>query len=442
MPTSKYYLSGADWIVSALDYSLKKTTNAGNIAQVVFMLNFAVKEVEVRESLKMFLKEFPLLQGSISRDFNLAPYWKIPKTLSNKNYSDLNFTVYHIANHSSHRDLMAILEKSINEPFKSDNEHLAFHLVYIGERESCMAMTFDHSMFDAHGAEEFLDLFQQYLAEGSRIVDKIHMSAPAGLSQWGRKFRSGKNVNRQLIALSKNTTGALPVPPLETKRGFTFRVLSFNKQESEKIYDNAHNKAGYFMETPYLLAITVQKIHMLFKKKGIQSCNYLVPMTVDMRSPDKDVHKLFFNHVSYLFFILKGDDNLDQLIMSIKQQMYDQIKAGLPGDLFEASMLARIAPLAVLRKIMDLLFRKKTFSFIFSNTGKSPYQYSEFMGAGVKNIFPMPRVPVPPGLGIFFNVFNGRFNAVISCLDGLIEEQEITELEEGLKDGVLNVSDV
>ncbi len=48
----------------------------------------------------------------------------------------------------------------------------------------------------------------------------------------------------------------------------------------------------------------------------------------------------------------------------------------------------------------------------------------------------MPRVPTPPGTGIFFNSFNGQLNAVVSWLDGLVSDEEIRSLENGLRSGL------
>jgi phospholipid N-methyltransferase len=153
---------------------------------------------------------------------------------------------------------------------------------------------------------------------------------------------------------------------------------------------------------------------------------------------------MFFNYVSYLFYQVPAEEVADRkgLIALLKQQMYDQVKSGFPKDLAEASLLTRIAPLPVLGKLLQLPMKGKMATFVFSHLGKSSYQHSVFMQKGIANMFHMPRVPVPPGLGFFSNNFNNRLNLVISYLDGLLGDEEVRMLEEGIRDrfGVLKTS--
>jgi phospholipid N-methyltransferase len=127
-------------------------------------------------------------------------------------------------------------------------------------------------------------------------------------------------------------------------------------------------------------------------------------------------------------------DDRAGLIALLKQQMYDQVKSGFPRDLAEASLLTRIAPLPVLGKLLHLPLKGKMATFAFSHLGKSAYQHEAFMGRRIENLFHMPRVPVPPGLGFFSNYYNKRLNVIISYLDGLLTDLELDLLERGLRE--------
>jgi hypothetical protein len=430
---NKLYLSGADWIINTLDRMMKSRTSAGNMSQVAVVTNTQCDESLMREQLSGFLREFPVLQGCVGRDFNLAPYWRLPE----KTTADFNLSVYEIEEDPSLDEALLILEKAVNSPFISKNEHLAFHLIQRGKKENIFAMTFDHRLFDARGAETFLDLFMQYSSgvDLTAILKRLQLTAPADLSGWVQKFYSGRNVNRKMIALSKPAFEILPLPQ-ENDRGFKFRLVFFDNEETTKIFEAAYSKAGYLMEMPYLLSVVIQAVHQLFKEKGIESNNYVVPVTIDSRTSEDITQELFLNHVSYLFFKVPAEEtaDLERIMKAVKRQMYEQVKASLPKDLSAASALLRIASLSFLAKVFRLPLGGKVGSFFFSYLGKGRSQFSECMGSKIKNLFHTPRVPVPPGLGFFFNSFNGRLNLVISYLDGLLTEGEVLLLEKKIKE--------
>jgi hypothetical protein len=223
---------------------------------------------------------------------------------------------------------------------------------------------------------------------------------------------------------------------LGNDRAFRFKVVSFSVDETANIYDNSDNTAGFLMEMPYLLAATVKVVRTLFQRKNMVEPNYVVPVSLDMRDRGDIRQQLFFNHVSYLFFKVLAEDAVDlkRMITTIKQQMYDQVKAGMPGDVAEASLLTRIAPLSLMKKIFRIPFKGKIASFCFSYLGKSPAVSSGFMGTEITNIFHMPRVPVPPGLGFFFNYFNGQLTMVISYIEGLIGDEDVQMLEKRMRE--------
>lgn len=406
---------------------MKATTCAGNMSQIVIKLDGIIDEVSVQNHLIHFTRRFPVLYGKICRDFIFIPYWQIPERVEN----NPNFNVYHIKNSSSQENVLSLLKSTVNKPFKNNNEYLAFHLIHTDTEQSYLAMTFDHRLFDARGAEAFLNLFQHYLVENgnSENAEGINFTASAAMFQWLKKLNAGRKVNKRMIALSK--IAALPLPNSKTKRGFSFRLISFNQFETDRIYNRAHDEAGYLMEMPYLLSVIICSVHNLFKKRGAITDTYLIPIPIDMR----DSEEIFFNHFSFLFFQIHSDDINDsrELIKTIKRQMYEQVQSGFHKDILKVSLLSRIVPLPVLGKIFSFTCKEKLASFCFSYIGKCSYKYPDIMGTEINNLFHMPRIPTPPGLGFFFNYFNGRFNLVISHLDGLINREEIEVLESGIK---------
>jgi hypothetical protein len=427
----KRYLSGPDWVINTLDHMMKARTCAGNMSQIVLLFDAPVDEQEVRTGLNRFLKQFPVLEGSVTRDFKLTPYWAIPA----KSGREVLLDVHHVEDASSWQALKLYLEKSVNRLFRDKKDHLAFQL-YTDRKQSALSMTFDHRIFDARGAELLLNLFQKQLNNGGAPVSgDITFASSMELTQWSKKFLSGRNVNRRIIGLSRSTPTALPIPD-GSGRSHRYHRLSFSEQETAALYERAYREAGYLMESPYLLAVIIQSMHELFRGRNMNGESYLIPVTLDLR-PNKDpLQEMFFNYVSYLFYQVPANEVGDRkgLIALLKQQMYDQVKSGFPRELAEASLLTRIAPLPVLGKLLHLPMKGRMATFAFSHLGKSSYQHPMFMNRKVAELFHMPRVPVPPGLGFFSNYYNNRLSLVISYLDGLLSEEDVMVLEKGIRE--------
>jgi hypothetical protein len=407
---------------------MKEATGAGNVSQIVLLLDSPPDEHHLRKCLDDFVGAFPVLAGKVARDFTLAPYWKIPATMERK----VVCTVHSVAGDDSEENFLAEVTADRGSSFGHDDGHLAFRL-YVGTSRHAVSMMFDHRLFDARGAESFLALFQESLESGP-AAEVLTFSSSAELSRWQKKFQAGKNVNRRMFELFPSDPLTLPLPERHD-RGFRYRLLAFSEAETRLIYDRAYRDAGYLMESLYLLAVITQSMNDLFTRRNVAGECHLVPVTVDQRPGLDTVQEIFFNHVSYLFYRipLEAGNDLPGLVALFKQQMYDQVKSGFPRDLAEATLLTRIVPLTLMGRLLHKPFKGKMASFVFSHLGKSYYNDPEFLGSGVTNMFHMPRVPAPPGLGFFSNYYQNRLNLVISWLDGLFTEAELHSLEHAIR---------
>ena len=422
---NKYYLNGFDWVMGVIDTIMRRTTGAGNASQVVFMLDSPPDEARFTAALRRFLALFPIIGGSVSRHYTLTPFWKTPRLGT---VPPVQITVTKVSGSDEPGGLLAALTRFINTPFRSEHEHLAFHLVY-GQGEQCVALTFDHRLFDARGAESFMNLFQEYLTadEDPAIAEGVRLTQSIDLKEWKNKFLAGQAVNRKIQALSREPIRSLPVSLGKSVRGFRHRILSFDREQSEQIYDRAYNEAGYLMIMPYLFAQVFKALHPIFAARGISGGAYTVPASTDLRQV-KDIRQaLFFNHNSMFFFQIKPEDidDMAQLTGRIKEQMYEQVQSRFPQNLMTASSLTRIAPLWLMNRIFHLPLQGKIASFCFSHVSKCSYSSHDLMNSRIINVFHMPRMPVPPGIGIFFNTFDGRLNATISWLEGTLSNEEV-----------------
>ena len=266
---NKYYLSGIDWLISAFDYTMKKTTSSGNASQIVVEMDPPVDLKHLESSIIEFTDNFPVLFGTVVRNkYNGAPYWRVARRGKNR----LNIETHDVKGHSSAMDLMPVFEESINTPFRDKNEHIAFRIIQADRKKTYLTMTFDHRLLDAHGAETFLDLLSCFVRDNSdrSVFQDIRLTAPPAMSAWKKRLHAGGNINRKFIDWSRTAFDSLSSGSGK-KEGFRFTVCTFDAEETKAIYRSAENDAGYLMGMAYLLAAVLQGMQNLFKNESSQN---------------------------------------------------------------------------------------------------------------------------------------------------------------------------
>jgi hypothetical protein len=210
--------------------------------------------------------------------------------------------------------------------------------------------------------------------------------------------------------------------------------MHFSELQTREIIERAESEAGYLMAMPYTMALTVQALHAVFVNRGVAGGDYVVPVTMDTRPPARRSQDVFFNHVSLLLFRIPASeaDDFSLLLQSIKLQMYEQARTGLARHILDASLLMRIAPLSTVSYLLKLYLKKKLASFCFSFLGDTGHMPDRFMGRRVRHSYHMTRVPIPPGLGVFFRHSHGKLDACLSYAEGLLSDGEATTVVDGL----------
>ena len=433
LPYSKNrrYLTGIDWVIGALDIMSRRSTGGGNTFQVVLELKGAFDKDRVQQAVQSFVQQFPILGGYPSRDWTLAPYWKIPPPR-------FPVPVVFEFRQVPEVELFPVLEQSANIRFPDSRTHLAFRVFHTVDDRHVVAVQFDHAVFDASGAESFLGLFHQWSAgEDCRArIAKIPLKEPAHLDDWRKRFNAGKQLVRLLHKLSETALVVLPRPTPLQGRAIKFQVLEFNAEASRAIAERANREAGFLMFMPYALAASLEAMAPVFvRRKKAEGTDFLVSVSVDLRTPDTAPAAVFFNHISFLFFqvpvAIMGDRK--QVLETIRLQMYDQVKSGFPKAMADSSMLMRILPVSVLSRIMLKPLRGEFASLGFTCVGKGGYPFARFMGADLVNLLHMPLVPVPPGIGFFINQFGSKMNAVLSYVEGMLDDDDLRHIRDEVR---------
>ena len=427
---TRRYLTGLDWVMASLDTEMRRTTGGGNNSQVVLGTRNPLNPEKVMRLFQSFAGRFPHFGMKIARNpWNLAPVWKFPEDARGIGRDGAVLKAGH------EEDLHAVLEAHVNHPLPESEAGIRAAVVEHADGTR-FALSFDHRVLDALGAERFISDFNETCENeeaSPRIEDYLSPNSP-GLSRWADKFRGGRFVNRMFLKLSQVPCRRLAVPNAAPPLPFRFQQLQFSTGETEAVLERAWDKAGYLMEMPYFLAAATQALHSVFETENAQGAAYSIPVTTDTRPQSDRRGETFFNYASFLFFQLPLEQvfNRIRLIQAIKRQMYEQVQNRFPAQVADASMLLRIAPLSIVGRIMAATMRRRA-SFSFSYLGRSGYSHERFCGEEISSLFHMPRVPYPPGAGIFFNISGGRLHVTLSWLSGLTKQAYMVDAMDRLK---------
>ena len=423
---TKRYLTGIDWSVHMLHSMMRRATGAGNHSQVVLTLDGRLDPARLETVLRTAAERLPVLFGRAARDWNLCPYWRLPRAGSGRTLA-LAVDDTPVAGFA---EALSRLEGNVNAPFAGRHEHVRFHLIADREGQTHLGMAFDHRLLDALGAETFLELLAR-LHDGDReMLAAINLREPAHLTRWRQRFSSGRRVSRFLVALSRAGLRFLPDPPDLAARTVVFRVIRCDPDESARMIAAADREAGPFMFLPYVLARVIEALHPLFQRRGCGEGHYVVPVPIVQRRPDEVWRDLFFNHMSFAFFqvpVATAADPRDVMTL-LRDQLYDQVQKGIPEHFHHAGMLARILPVRLLRQCARMPLQGRVGSFYFACLREAGFANATFMGLPVRSLVHTPRIPPPPGFGVCVNFFQDKASIVISCLEGILTDAELDGL--------------
>jgi hypothetical protein len=277
------------------------------------------------------------------------------------------------------------------------------------------------------------------LKELDELLYKIKITNAPKLINWNEKFNAGKQIQRYMIKMSENEcfspadTTMNEILKETENRILNFKIKSYSLNDTSKILKNGEKTAGFMMETNFFLSAVASAVYSTFAANKDILLN--IPMPADYRSKSEHpTYQLLRNHLSFMFLNIQinKNDSLKSLSEKFKKSVFEQVSLELPEQLIKASRLARICPLQLLYKFMKLSMNGKICSYAFANVGKST-NIPDILGSKIINISHLPRVPTPPGIGFFFNIFSEKLHFSVSW--------DSNKFEKNTVDGILNKID-
>lgn len=404
----KHYLNGIDWISAVLNHQCRLTSGGGNNILIVLELGTPFSSEKSRRLLDACHTILPLLNGNIRRAWHLAPYWR-PGSNHEIPFSEISVN-----------DADSFLQKFANDPLPK-NKCIEIKLIS-SNGKGCLVFKFSHLLFDGRGAE----LFLKSINEGNLETVSMRPGLPTpDLRKWADKFQAGKIVHRKRLAiLEQHKIAFLPSEQM-TSRPARFRIIKLDPGASADIQKKSEREAGPFMFGIYLASIVCHSFDQFLNSRNIKG-DIMLPMSVDLRGFGVPANTVFFNQWSFSPLIAERDEHreLADWTGKLKKQMMSNAAEKIPLSLRTASMLSRIVPLPLMSLFSKNIFGGTAGSIMFSFVSGSSLS-TDFLKTPLLNIYHVPLMPPHPGIGVFFNRFEDRINAVISYREGILSEDEI-----------------
>jgi hypothetical protein len=428
------YLTGIDWVLGAMDHLARKSTGIGAISQAVLELEGRLDDNRLRAALGAISEKLPIVHGRVARDLvNFAPFWKVPGSVAGRAIAleviDLPADAIERSN--------ALLDDHANAPFPSESVHVRFLLIRLGGERSRLGMVFDHRLFDAFGAETFLRLIDETdrgnLAE---IAPRIRVTAPAELDRWAHRFKSGRQLIDVMYPLNEKEICALQAPARGSHRRVRFVQERLSSEESARFDLRAGEESIVQILLPSAAARALLAFREVFPSSPQPGEQYLVFTSANQRAAGQEWESLFFNQFSFLMFTAPHDPKAaapSELATLLRDQLFELMKQNIPGKMLDASALWRIFPHWVVSRIMNTLGKGRMCSMYFACVREGGYPGKTFLDLPLRDLTHEPLAFFPPGMNICMTQFAGRYNIVLSYVDGVLKDDEAKRIVQSFK---------
>lgn len=425
----KRYLNGADWCLRALALGTRKQTGRRLVFGVSVALDGSPDAEEMKRQFILFCQQFPVVRGRDARCWCLAPYWRYAASRRPRVPEEIRVGGGVLPEGEGASAFLAAVEQAINTYSLLAGWRVAMEFFQTQEGSKSLALfLFDHVLFDAKGADSFIQLFlQQVNGRAAALSDaEVSPRADAQLEGWVKRFKSGQQANRCLLRLMNQQTAYLPLPETLGARPIRIHERCFTPEEAKRIQERAFAVAGYLMFAPYALATAASAFYPVFNRPGMEGFDYVISTSTDKQRAATRRRHVFFNDLSFLFFQfpLREAVQRDGLAALLREQLVQQARDGLPASLEEGNLLMRIFPLQMLWAFLMKFYRNRMSSFAFTSLGDPQMTVSEVAGCPVTDYIHFPVIPTPPGLGLILCQHAGKLHAVLSYFEGVLSEEE------------------
>ena len=124
------------------------------------------------------------------------------------------------------------------------------------------------------------------------------------------------------------------------------------------------------------------------------------------------------------------------LAWTLRRQMADAVRDGQIDANAVGMEFLRYRPVSRMLRHLPWAKDGDMFSFNCADVADFPGSLDRCFDRRVVNAYHVPAVPPRPGIGVFFNRCAGRNNLVVSWIEGVVSEDEVTGIIETIAEGM------
>jgi hypothetical protein len=399
------------------------TLPSSSNAVLVVQCDGALDAGRVRGSLERFLQFCPWPAARLRRPF---PWGKLHWAVSRRGGAPPSVRRRTVA---TAEEFHQMLDAEVNTGIDPRREPPMRVLCVDGARDA-LVLTWFHPLMDPRGAQNLL----RHL---------LHLDRDPAPAPWGnavphfirapdtRALRERGRLARQSMAYMQTLPRAAPVSAGKVAGGrVRFRQASFVERESTA------KPSRSTQEIWWRLAVVGNAMRRIWEQRRVPDVAFVLPVAVDLR-PKGDVGPTFGNMLAFHFARFKPSDAVDvpRLAGMLREQMASALREGQIEANDAAMDFLQYRPLAFVRRALRRM-GGEIFSFNCADVTDFPVALEQCFGRRVVNAYHIPAVPPRPGIGVFFNRCAGRSNLVVAWIDGVVTDNDVTQIVQTVREGM------
>jgi|GEM_PF-1250739 len=293
-----------------------------------------------------------------------------------------------------------------------------------GEGAHVILLTWRHALLDGTG----VNLLLEKLAAGTCGEGPPAQPLPRRESM-AQVYKRAKPLTDRLHAMTSAGCLSAWVKGMPIGGRPEHRLIELSAEESGRAVSRLRKLCGDFMQMPFYAAIAARALRLLHEQRGWKSPEIHLHLPIQIRGRSREL--IFGNHMGAMPLFLEAESlgSLEQAVEHVLEKYREAMKEGMPKASDALTTLASHLPLGAFIPVVRWTNMGQICSLFHSHTGSFLPGCTAFAGAKIHNIFTIPSVCTPPGLGIFISDYAGRITVTLAWRGEGVSPAEVAAME-------------